>query len=148
MEAPSLTAAVRAELLAHPGVTEGTHRFGGIVFRLRGHELGHLHGETVADLPFPPHIRDELVTSGRVSAHDVDPDSRWVSRTVNGPDDVAQIVALFRMSYEHAAAQPARTDERQPDHAPAPDAPRRRAAAWRDVLAVSRRPILRRGSRR
>ena len=79
MDTPSLTAAVRAELLAHPEVSEGTHRFGGIVFRLGRRELGHLHGETLADLPFP--------------------------RRVRGPEDVAAVVELFRMAYERAAAQ-------------------------------------------
>ncbi len=36
METPSLTAAVRGELLAHLDVTEGAHRFGGIVFHVGG----------------------------------------------------------------------------------------------------------------
>ena len=105
MDTPSLTAAVRAELLAHPEVTEGTHRFGGIVFRLGRRELGHLHGETLADLPFPRRVRDELVAAGRAAPHHVMPDSGWVSRRVRGPEDVAVVVELFRMAYERAAAQ-------------------------------------------
>jgi Family of unknown function (DUF5519) len=104
MDTPSLTAAVRAELLAHPDVAEGTHRFGGIEFRLGRRELGHLHGETLADLPFPRRVRDELVASGRAAPHHVLPDSGWVSRRVRGPEDVAAVVELFRMSYERAAA--------------------------------------------
>jgi hypothetical protein len=105
MDTPSLTAAVRAELLAHPEVSEGTHRFGGIEFRLGRRELGHLHGETLADLPFPRRVRDELVAEGRAAPHHVLPDSGWVSRRVRGPEDVAAVVELFRMSYERAAAQ-------------------------------------------
>jgi luciferase-like monooxygenase len=105
MDTPSLTAAVRAELLAHPEVSEGTHRFGGIEFRLGRRELGHLHGETLADLPFPRRVRDELVAAGRAAPHHVLPDSGWVSRRVRGPEDVAAVVELFRMSYERAAAQ-------------------------------------------
>jgi hypothetical protein len=105
MDTPSLTAAVRAELLAHPEVSEGTHRFGGIEFRLGRRELGHLHGETLADLPFPRRVRDELVAAGRAAPHHVLPDSGWVSRRVCGPEDVAAVVELFRMSYERAAAQ-------------------------------------------
>jgi len=104
----SLTAAVRRELLRHPGVTEGTHRFGGIEFRLGRHELGHLHGEYIADLPFPRRVRDELVADGRALAHHVLPSSGWVSRHVESPDDVAVVVELFRMSYERAAAAQAR----------------------------------------
>lgn len=147
MDAPSLTAAVRRELLAHPGVTEGTHRFGGIVFHLGRHELGHLHGETVADLPFPPHIRDELVASGRVSSDHVSSESAWVSRRVNGPQDVVEIVELFRISYEHAATQaPLAGDDE--DQEAAPDADRQPKATWRKVLTLPLRPIQRRRSRR
>jgi hypothetical protein len=148
METQSLIAAVRAELLAHPEVTEGPHRFGGIVFHLGDRELGHLHGETVADLPFPPHIRDELVASGRVSSHHVVSDSPWVSRRVNRPDDIADIVELFRMSYGHAASLCARGDDRDDDQAAAPSMPRQRTATWRHVLALPLRPLLRRRSRR
>jgi hypothetical protein len=112
-------------------VTEAAHRFGGIVFHLRGHELGHLHGETVADLPFPPHLRDELVAGGRATPDHGAPDSAWVSRRVERPHDVAEIVELFRMSYEYAASQPARVVAPEEP----PQAPRGRAAAWRDALA-------------
>lgn len=147
METHSLTAAVRAELLAHPEVTERPHRFGGIAFCLGDRELGHLHGETVADLPFPPHLRDELVASGRVSSHGVVSDSPWVSRRVSRPEDVADVVELFRISYEHAASLPARADDRDDDQAAAPSMPAQRTAAWRDALAAPLRPLLRRRGR-
>ena len=137
MDAPSLTAAVRRELLEHPEVTEGAHRFGGIVFRLGRRELGHLHGETVADLPFPPHIRDELVASGRVSPGHGDSDT-WVSRRVNGPGDVEQIVELFALSYEHAAAAALEDPDEEDQQAP-PD-PRGRRGAWRDILSRALHP--------
>ena len=45
MHTPTLTEAVRRELLVRSEVTESTHRFGGIEFRLGRRELGHLHGE-------------------------------------------------------------------------------------------------------
>ena len=147
MDAPSLTAAVRRALLADPEVTEAAHRFGGVVFHLRGRELGHLHGETVADLPFPSHIRDELVASGRVSPDHGGADSAWVSRRVNGPQDVEEIVELFRISYEHAAAQapPAGDDE---DQDSAPDADQEPKPTWRELLTLPSRRILRRRSTR
>lgn len=143
METSSLTAAVRAELLVHPDVTEATHRFGGIVFHLRGHELGHLHGERVADVPLPAHIRDELIASGRVAA-DVSSDSAWVSRTVQCPEDVADVVELFRMSYEHAVSQPPRSTRQEERQDTAASTSGRRDATWRAVLAVP----FRRGGRR
>lgn len=104
MSTPSLTEAVRRELLAHDDVVEATHRFGGIEFRLGRRELGHLHGEHLADLPFPRRVRDELVAAGRAVPHHVLPESGWVSRRVRGPQDVDAVVELFRMSYERAAA--------------------------------------------
>jgi hypothetical protein len=35
-----------------PEVDIGPHRFGGVEFRLGRRELGHLHGNRIADLPF------------------------------------------------------------------------------------------------
>jgi Family of unknown function (DUF5519) len=110
MSTPSLTEAVRRELLAHPDVVEASHRFGGIEFRLGRRELGHLHGDHLADLPFPRRVRDELVADGRATPHHVLPESGWVSRRVAGPQDVDAVVELFRLSYERAAAQHARLD--------------------------------------
>ena len=114
MASASLTEAVRSELLAHPDVTEGAHRFGGVVFRLGNRELGHLHGETVADLPFAPHVCDELIASGRISPEHVVSESAWVSRRVEGPHDVVAIVELFRISLEQAQAEAALAAEEEP----------------------------------
>ena len=114
MHTPTLTDAVRRELLVRSEVTESPHRFGGIEFRLGRRELGHLHGDRMADLPFPRRIRDELVAAGRAQPHHVLPDSGWVTRSVRGPEDVAAIVELFRLSYERAvAARSARTRQRE-----------------------------------
>ncbi len=104
MHTPSLTDAVRHELLVRSQVTESTHRFGGIEFRLGRRELGHLHGDRMADLPFPRRVRDELIAAGRAEPHHVLPDSGWVTRRVRGPEDVEAIVELFRLSYERALA--------------------------------------------
>ena len=104
MPTPRLTEAVRRELLVRSEVTESAHRFGGIEFRLGRRELGHLHGDRRADLPFPRRIRDELIADGRAMPHHVLPDSGWVTRRVHGPEDVAAIVELFSLSYERAGA--------------------------------------------
>jgi hypothetical protein len=103
MHTTSLTDAVRA-VLTDPEVSEAEHRFGGLEFRLGRRELGHLHGERLADLPFPRRVRDELIAAGRAEAHHALPNSGWVTRRVRGPEDVAAVAALFAMSYERAAA--------------------------------------------
>ncbi|HZD35456.1 MAG TPA: luciferase family protein [Nitrososphaeraceae archaeon] len=92
---------IKKEILSWPNVTAEKHRFGGIEFRLNKRELGHIHGDHLADLPFPMKIRNELVNSGRVSPHHVLPQSGWVSYWINkGEDDVPSVIGLFRLRYE------------------------------------------------
>lgn len=85
-----------------PGVEIGPHRFGGVEFRLGRRELGHLHGDRIADLPFPRRVRDELIESGRARAHHVLPDSGWVTASIAGPDGADGVIELFRLSYDRA----------------------------------------------
>jgi Luciferase len=54
---------IKKELLSWPYVTAEAHKFGGIEFRLNKREMGHIHGDRVADLPFPMDIRNKLVNS-------------------------------------------------------------------------------------
>jgi hypothetical protein len=59
----------KKEILSWPYVTAESHRFGGIEFRYSKREMGDIHGERLADLPFPMTTRNELVNSGRASPH-------------------------------------------------------------------------------
>src|SRR5215472_240022 len=70
---------IKKELLSWPYVTTEPHRFGGLEFRLNKREMGHIHGDRVADLPFSMDVRNLLVNSARVSAHHFLPQSGWVS---------------------------------------------------------------------
>lgn len=88
------------EILSWPGVTSGSHRFGGIEFRIGGREMGHLHGDTLADIPFPMEFRNKIVNSGRASPHHILPRSGWISKWIDGAEDVQQVIELFRMQYE------------------------------------------------
>jgi hypothetical protein len=56
---------IAAAVTAWPGVTAEAHSFGGVEFRLGQRELGHVHGDRLADIPFPKRIRDELLKAGR-----------------------------------------------------------------------------------
>lgn len=95
-----ISEAIERELLSWPDVTAGRHRFGGRAFRVGKIEIGHLHGGHVADLPFPRAIRDELVSSGKVSPHHHLPDSGWVSFHIRDEMDIPAVLALFRRNYE------------------------------------------------
>jgi len=91
---------IKEQIMKWEGVTSGVHRFGGIEFRIGNREMGHVHGDKLADLPFPMQIRNKLIESGRASPHHILPQSGWVSKWINGEDDVAGVIELFRMQYE------------------------------------------------
>src|SRR5437868_1097489 len=92
---------IKKETLSWPYVTAESHRFEGIEFRLNKREMGHIHGERLADLPFPMKIRNELVDSGRASPHHILPQSGWISFWMGkGEQDIPAVVKLFKMRYE------------------------------------------------
>ena len=43
---------IKEAVLAWPGVEAVPHRFGGIEYRLGRKEMGHVHGDRLADLPY------------------------------------------------------------------------------------------------
>jgi hypothetical protein len=89
-----------------PGVTVNVHeRGGGQQFSFGRVELGHLHGDRFADLPFPKKVRDELIEQGRASVHDPLPDSGWVRRWIEGAGDVPEVIDLFRLNYDRLASR-------------------------------------------
>lgn len=94
---------IRAEVLSWPGVTEASHRFGGLEFRFGKREIGHLHGDALADLPFPVGVRKELVAAGKALPHHVLPASGWVSLPLRGEESLAGALELFRLSYDRAS---------------------------------------------
>jgi hypothetical protein len=100
---------ISAAVGSWPEVSVGAHRFGGGEFRLGRRELGHLHGDSHADIAFPRKVRDELVASGRALPHRAIPDSGWISVPVDSEDGVERAIDLFRMAYDRARAARARS---------------------------------------
>jgi hypothetical protein len=98
--AESIQQQIIREVIAWPGVTTAPHRFGGIELRLGRRELGHLHGNQLADQPFPVRIREQLVAAGQAQLHHVLPESGWISYYMHDVSDVARVVALFRLNYD------------------------------------------------
>jgi hypothetical protein len=100
----TVAAAIEAALLSWPGVTARPHRFGGVEFLFNNHEIGHLHGSSLADLPFPVAMRKELVAAGRAVPHHVLPETGWVSFYIRGEADIPAVLDLFRLNYDRLAA--------------------------------------------
>ena len=93
-----------------PNVTAHPHRFGGTEYLLgERREIGHVHGDSLVDLPLPTKVRDEVIASGRAHPHHILPDSGWVSFYIRESADVERAIELFRLSYELAAKQRTRT---------------------------------------
>jgi hypothetical protein len=86
-----------------PGVEAAPHRFGGIEYRYGRKEMGHVHGDRLADLPLPRKLHDDVIAAGRAQPHHVLPQSGWVSCWMDGPEDAAGVIELFRMQYERYA---------------------------------------------
>ncbi len=108
-------ARVEREVEDWPGVTTGDTGRGGLQFSYGRVELGHLHGSSFADLPFPKKVRDELIAQGRASVHPPLPESGWVRRRMDGPGDAEAVIGLFRMNYDRAKARAERQTERRTD---------------------------------
>jgi hypothetical protein len=106
---PTIEQRITGTVSAWPGVEVGPHRFGGVEFRLGRRELGHIHGDRIADLPFPRRVRDELIAAGRARPHHVLPDSGWVTVPIGGEDGADRVIELFRMAYERARGARQRT---------------------------------------
>ena len=101
----SIREQIEREIGTWPGVEARAHRFGGVEFRVNGHEIGHLHGKRMADLPFPVRMREALVEAGAAQVHHVLPRTGWVSYRIRGEEDVEGALELFRKNYERLTAR-------------------------------------------
>lgn len=91
---------IKKELLSWKGVTIHEHNFVTIMFYVDGIEMGHLHGDSIADLKFPGKVSKKLVKEGYVSPHHIIPKSGWVSHEIRDNKDVEKVIELFRLQYD------------------------------------------------
>jgi len=89
------------------GVEGRPHRYGGTEYRLGHREIGHVHGDSLVDIPFPRGTRDELVAAGRAEPHHILPKSGWVSFYIRHAADVEGAIGLLRLSFEIASKKSA-----------------------------------------
>jgi len=82
------------------GVEAIPHRFGGTEYRHGRKEMGHVHGDRLADLPLPRKLHDEVIAAGRAEPHHVLPETGWVSCWMTTREDVDGVIELFRMQYD------------------------------------------------
>jgi len=99
---------ISKEVTRLPGVTSHEHRFGGEEFRLGRRELGHVHGDYQADIPFPMDVRNRLVAEGKAEPHHILARSGWVTLRFRNPEDVQRAIELFQLVYSLASQRAAR----------------------------------------
>ena len=92
-------------LLTWQGMETHPHRFGGTEFRIGKREIGHIHGDSLVDIPFPKRIRDKIVAAKEAEPHHILPESGWVSFYLREQADVQRAIALLKRSYEIALKQ-------------------------------------------
>jgi hypothetical protein len=90
---------------AWEGMHPEPHRFGGIEYCLGRREVGHVHGDSLVDIPFPVKVRNEIVQSGEAQAHHLLSESGWVSIYLHRSEDVDRAIQLLRRSYDLAIQQ-------------------------------------------
>lgn len=95
----SIVGRIQHEVASWPGVTVEAHRGGMVFFHVGQREIGHLHGDRLADLPFPVRIREKLVDEGKADLHYLHPRSGWISYYIRGEQDIDAIIELFRLNY-------------------------------------------------
>jgi hypothetical protein len=95
------------EVGSWPGVEVGPgDRGSSVAFRVRGRELGHLHGDHAAHFGFPKKLWDELKAEGRIVPHPVFPDARGpAARRIEDGADVREVIELLRLNYDRAVAR-------------------------------------------
>jgi hypothetical protein len=94
---------ITSEVESWPGVESGPGRFGSLRFTIGRRELGHLHGDQIADLPLRPESARELIASGQAREHRFTPEgSGWVTVELRSDDDAGRVIGLMRGSYDRA----------------------------------------------
>jgi hypothetical protein len=97
---------ITEEVTSWEGVTAGFGNRGEFAFKLRGREIGHLHGDRAAHFFFAKQLWSKLKAAGRIEEHPVFPDHEGpAARRIRSPADVDDVIALMRLNYDAILAR-------------------------------------------
>lgn len=105
MPVPGAKEKIKNSVMSWEGVTTEAHRFGGIEFKLGKREIGHVHWDHLVDIPFTKKIKNEIVAAGLANEHHILPESGWISKYLENPEDVEIAIDLLRKSFNLAVEQ-------------------------------------------
>ena len=91
---------------AWAGVEAGYGRRGEWSFQVRGHEVGHLHGDHAAHFAFGKDLGTSLRERGMVVDHPVFPGKNaMAARRIDTQQDVDDVIELMRLNYDRIIAR-------------------------------------------
>jgi hypothetical protein len=96
---------IKRAVLSWEHVEGHPHRFGGIEFRIGKREIGHIHGDSLVDIPFPKKVRDVIVAANEAEPHHILPETGWISYYLREEGDIERAIALLKRSYKIALKQ-------------------------------------------
>jgi Luciferase len=91
---------------AWEGVEAGYGKRGEWGFRVKGHEVGHLHGDHAAHFAFGKELGTSLRERGMVVDHPVFPGKASIAaRGIETQEDVDEVIELMRINYDRIVAR-------------------------------------------
>jgi hypothetical protein len=98
---------IAGEVGTWSGIEVDDGELGELSFKVRGREIGHLHGDRAAHFSFPKSVWTDLMAKGRIVHHPVFPDARQgpAAREIHDDADVVDVIELFRLNYDRVTAR-------------------------------------------
>jgi Luciferase len=105
-ESVSPSERITDEVLSWKGVSAGFGNRGEFAFKVRGREIGHLHGDRVAHFFFARELWNRLMSAGRIRSHPIFPGKEGpAERAIRDNDDVEDVISMMRLNYEAMLAR-------------------------------------------
>jgi len=105
-ETRSASEQITETVTAWPGVEAGYGKRGEWGFYVKGHEVGHLHGDRAAHFGLGKELGESLRERGMVVDHPVFPGKpAMAARGIAGQDDVDEVIELMRINYDRIVAR-------------------------------------------
>ena len=98
----SVAERIIAQALRWPGVSRERGQLGAVELRIGHRELGHLHGDAVADVPLAPTLQDQLLKDGVLQEQELRRNSGWATIPIETEEGARKALALLRVNYERA----------------------------------------------
>jgi len=102
-----ITNSLVEEITKWEGVAVKSHPFGGFQFKLKGADIGHIHGDKLADLPLSSPLRQKISSSKKetdytnhLAKYHMYRETGWIAYYLNDIEDHSILLKHFKSQYE------------------------------------------------